>query len=79
MQNGYFLGGCLFDKVTPDMRIYKEEIFGPVLSVVRRTETKKRCASINEHEFGNGTASSPATAMQRRYFTDNDQESAWSA
>jgi malonate-semialdehyde dehydrogenase (acetylating)/methylmalonate-semialdehyde dehydrogenase len=34
-ENGFFLGGCLFDHVTPDMRIYKEEIFGPVLSVVR--------------------------------------------
>jgi malonate-semialdehyde dehydrogenase (acetylating)/methylmalonate-semialdehyde dehydrogenase len=34
-ENGYYMGGCLFDNVTPDMRIYKEEIFGPVLSVVR--------------------------------------------
>ena len=34
-ENGFFLGGCLFDNVTPDMRIYKDEIFGPVLSVVR--------------------------------------------
>ncbi len=34
-ENGYFLGGCLFDHVTPQMRIYKEEIFGPVLAVVR--------------------------------------------
>ncbi len=55
-ENGYFLGGTLFDNVTPNMKIYKEEIFGPVLSVVR-TETYEQAATlINEHEFGNGTA-----------------------
>jgi malonate-semialdehyde dehydrogenase (acetylating)/methylmalonate-semialdehyde dehydrogenase len=55
-ENGYFLGGTLFDNVTPEMKIYKDEIFGPVLSVVR-TETYEQAAQlINDHEFGNGTA-----------------------
>ena len=54
--NGYFIGGCLFDKVTDDMRIYKEEIFGPVLSVVRKPDYKSAVDIINSHEFGNGTA-----------------------
>ena len=55
-ENGYFLGGCLFDKVTSDMRIYKEEIFGPVLSVVRAKDYEEALALVNDHEFGNGTA-----------------------
>lgn len=55
-ENGFYMGGCLFDHVKPNMRIYKEEIFGPVLSVVR-TETFDDAAKIiNEHEYGNGTA-----------------------
>ncbi len=55
-ENGYFLGGTLFDHVTPEMKIYKEEIFGPVLSVVRVNEYEAAAKMINEHEFGNGTA-----------------------
>jgi malonate-semialdehyde dehydrogenase (acetylating) / methylmalonate-semialdehyde dehydrogenase len=55
-ENGYFLGGTLFDNVTPEMKIYKEEIFGPVLSVVRVDEYEAAARMINEHEFGNGTA-----------------------
>jgi malonate-semialdehyde dehydrogenase (acetylating)/methylmalonate-semialdehyde dehydrogenase len=55
-EKGYFLGGCLFDEVTPDMRIYKEEIFGPVLSVVRANDYGEAVTMVNEHEFGNGTA-----------------------
>ena len=55
-EKGYFLGGCLFDEVTPDMRIYKEEIFGPVLSVVRANDYAEAVEMINAHEFGNGTA-----------------------
>jgi malonate-semialdehyde dehydrogenase (acetylating)/methylmalonate-semialdehyde dehydrogenase len=55
-ENGYFIGGTLFDKVTPEMTIYKEEIFGPVL-VVARADTYDTAAKwVNEHEFGNGTA-----------------------
>jgi len=54
-ENGYFLGPCLFDKVTEDMRIYQEEIFGPVLCIVRVADFATACKLINEHEFGNGT------------------------
>jgi len=50
------MGGCLFDNVTPDMRIYKEEIFGPVLSVVRTKSFDEAAALVDKHEFGNGVA-----------------------
>ncbi|KPF68801.1 methylmalonate-semialdehyde dehydrogenase [beta proteobacterium AAP99] len=55
-EGGFFMGGCLFDQVTPAMRIYKEEIFGPVLSVVRAKTFDDAVALINAHEYGNGTA-----------------------
>jgi malonate-semialdehyde dehydrogenase (acetylating)/methylmalonate-semialdehyde dehydrogenase len=55
-ENGYFLGGCLFDNVQPHMRIYKEEIFGPVLSVVRVPDYNAAAKLVNDHEYGNGTA-----------------------
>ena len=55
-ENGYFLGGTLFDHVTTDMKIYKEEIFGPVLAVSRADTFETAARMINEHEFGNGTA-----------------------
>jgi malonate-semialdehyde dehydrogenase (acetylating)/methylmalonate-semialdehyde dehydrogenase len=55
-EGGYFLGGSLFDRVTPEMRIYKEEIFGPVLAVTRAPDYATAARLINEHEFGNGTA-----------------------
>ena len=55
-EGGYYLGGCLFDEVKPHMRIYKEEIFGPVLSVVRAPNFDEALKLVNDHEFGNGTA-----------------------
>jgi malonate-semialdehyde dehydrogenase (acetylating)/methylmalonate-semialdehyde dehydrogenase len=55
-ENGYFLGGTLFDRVTPSMRIYREEIFGPVLAVVRASDYNEAAYLVNTHEFGNGTA-----------------------
>ena len=54
--DGYFLGGCLFDHVKPGMRIYREEIFGPVLVVVRVGSYEEALALVNGHEYGNGTA-----------------------
>ncbi|MGB5742308.1 MAG: CoA-acylating methylmalonate-semialdehyde dehydrogenase [Sedimenticolaceae bacterium] len=54
--NGFYLGGCLFDDVTSDMRIYQEEIFGPVLVVVRMPDFESALALVNAHEYGNGTA-----------------------
>ncbi|OED86181.1 CoA-acylating methylmalonate-semialdehyde dehydrogenase [Vibrio breoganii] len=53
---GYFVGGTLFDNVTSDMTIYNEEIFGPVLCVVRAKDYQEALQLINQHEFGNGTA-----------------------
>ena len=50
------MGGCLFDDVTRDMRIYKEEIFGPVLSVVRAGGYEEALQLVNDHEYGNGVA-----------------------
>ena len=55
-EGGFFLGGCLFDRVTPSMRIYREEIFGPVLSVVRVATAEEALQLVNAHEYGNGTA-----------------------
>ena len=54
--NGFFLGGTLFDRVTSSMRIYKEEIFGPVLGITRVADYQTAAKLINEHEYGNGTA-----------------------
>ena len=55
-ENGFYIGGCLFDQVTKNMRIYKEEIFGPVLSVVRVNDFNSAVDLINNHEYGNGTS-----------------------
>ena len=55
-ENGYFLGGCLFDRVRSDMKIYREEIFGPVLSVVRAADYEEAVKLVNDHEYGNGVA-----------------------
>ena len=55
-ENGFYMGGCLFDNVTKDMRIYKEEIFGPVLSVVRAHDFDEALRLPSEHEYGNGVA-----------------------
>jgi malonate-semialdehyde dehydrogenase (acetylating)/methylmalonate-semialdehyde dehydrogenase len=55
-EEGFYMGGCLFDHVKPEMKIYKEEIFGPVLSVIRAKTFEDAIKLINEHEFGNGTA-----------------------
>ena len=55
-EDGFYMGPCLFDNVTKDMRIYKEEIFGPVLSVVRANDYEEGLALATDHEYGNGTA-----------------------
>ncbi len=56
LEQGFFTGGTLFDHVTPSMRIYKEEIFGPVLSCVRVHDLAEAVELVNDHEFGNGVA-----------------------
>ena len=70
-ENGYFLGGCLFDKVKPDMKMYQDEIFGPVLSVVRVRSLQEAMDLIDAHEYGNGTCIFTRDGEAARYFTDN--------
>lgn len=70
-ENGFFLGGCLFDRVTPEMKIYKDEIFGPVLGVVRVETQQEAMDLINDHEYGNGTCIFTRDGESARYFTDN--------
>ena len=69
-EGGYFVGGTLFDRVTPDMAIYKEEIFGPVLSVVRSPSYEHAVKLINAHEYGNGTAIFTRDGDAARTFAD---------
>ncbi|MGE7098110.1 CoA-acylating methylmalonate-semialdehyde dehydrogenase [Pseudomonas fulva] len=69
-EEGYFVGGTLFDKVTPQMRIYKEEIFGPVLCVVRVDSLEQAMQLINDHEYGNGTCIFTRDGEAARLFCD---------
>ena len=55
-EKGFYIGGCLFDHVTDQMRIYKEEIFGPVLSIVRVKDFESAVKLVNNHEYGNGVS-----------------------
>jgi len=68
-ERGFFLGPCLFDHVTPDMRIYREEIFGPVLSIVRAPDFAAALELVNGHEFGNGAACFTSDGRVAREFT----------
>ena len=70
-ENGFFLGPCLFDNVTADMRIYQEEIFGPVLCVVRAESEEQAMQLIDDHEYGNGTCIFTRDGEAARYFADN--------
>jgi malonate-semialdehyde dehydrogenase (acetylating)/methylmalonate-semialdehyde dehydrogenase len=72
-ENGFFLGGCLFDAVRPEMRIYKEEIFGPVLSVVRSPDFDSAVNLVNAHEYGNGVAIFTRDGDAAREFTNRIQ------
>jgi len=67
--DGFYMGGCLFDRVSPDMRIYREEIFGPVLSVVRVHDLNSALNLINEHKFGNGATIFTQNGRVARTFT----------
>ena len=69
-ENGYFIGGSLFDKVTTDMSIYREEIFGPVVSVVRADSFDTAVKMVNDHEYGNGTAIFTRDGDAARTFAD---------
>jgi malonate-semialdehyde dehydrogenase (acetylating)/methylmalonate-semialdehyde dehydrogenase len=72
-EEGYFLGPCLFDHVKPGMKIYQEEIFGPVLGVVRVNTLQEAMDLIDAHEYGNGTCIFTRDGEAARYFTDNIQ------
>ena len=72
-EDGYFVGGTLFDNVTADMRIYREEIFGPVLCIVRVGSLEEAMQLINEHEYGNGTCIFTRDGEAARHFTDRIQ------
>jgi malonate-semialdehyde dehydrogenase (acetylating)/methylmalonate-semialdehyde dehydrogenase len=70
-ENGFFIGGCLFDKVTHEMKIYQEEIFGPVLCVIRVDTMQQAMQLIDDHEFGNGTCIFTRDGEAARYFSDH--------
>jgi malonate-semialdehyde dehydrogenase (acetylating)/methylmalonate-semialdehyde dehydrogenase len=72
-EQGYFMGPCLFDHVRPGMRIYREEIFGPVLVVVRVPDLAAALLLVNGHEFGNGTAIFTASGEAARTYTQGVQ------
>jgi malonate-semialdehyde dehydrogenase (acetylating)/methylmalonate-semialdehyde dehydrogenase len=72
-ENGFYMGGCLFDNVTKDMRIYNEEIFGPVLSVVRAKNYEEALGLANDHEYGNGVAIYTRDGDTARDFTSRVQ------
>jgi malonate-semialdehyde dehydrogenase (acetylating)/methylmalonate-semialdehyde dehydrogenase len=70
-ENGFFVGGTLIDQVKPGMRCYEEEIFGPVLLVVRAQSMKEAMQLIDDHEYGNGTCIFTRDGEAARYFSDN--------
>lgn len=70
-EQGFFLGPCLFDQVTRGMSIYQDEIFGPVLCVMRVDSLQQAMELINEHEYGNGTCLFTRDGESARFFTDN--------
>ncbi len=70
-EEGYFLGPCLFDRVGENMRIYQEEIFGPVLCIVRAESEEQAMKLIDDHEYGNGTCIFTRDGEAARYFSDN--------
>ena len=72
-EKGFYMGGCLFDHVTKNMRIYKEEIFGPVLSIVRVKNYDEALKLVNDHEFGNGVSIFTRDGDTGRSFASNVQ------
>jgi malonate-semialdehyde dehydrogenase (acetylating)/methylmalonate-semialdehyde dehydrogenase len=72
-EGGWFLGPCLFDHVKPGMKIYQEEIFGPVLGIVRVASLQQGMDLINAHEYGNGTCIFTRDGEAARWFTDHIQ------
>jgi malonate-semialdehyde dehydrogenase (acetylating)/methylmalonate-semialdehyde dehydrogenase len=69
-ENGFYVGGTLIDQVSPDMTCYQEEIFGPVLLVMRVSSMDEAMKLINDHEYGNGTCIYTRDGEAARYFSD---------
>lgn len=72
-QAGYFMGPCLFDEVKPEMSIYQEEIFGPVLCIVRAKNFEEALALVNKHRYGNGTSIFTRDGYTAKQFTQRVQ------
>ncbi|QOR38689.1 CoA-acylating methylmalonate-semialdehyde dehydrogenase [Billgrantia diversa] len=72
-ENGFYVGGTLIDRVSPEMTCYQEEIFGPVLLVVRAGSMQEAMKLIDDHEYGNGTCIYTRDGEAARYFSDNIQ------
>jgi malonate-semialdehyde dehydrogenase (acetylating)/methylmalonate-semialdehyde dehydrogenase len=72
-ENGFFMGACIFDHVTPSMKIYRDEIFGPVLCVMRVPDIEAAMKLINDHEYGNGTAIFTRDGYTARTFAERVQ------
>ncbi|MCE8025554.1 MULTISPECIES: CoA-acylating methylmalonate-semialdehyde dehydrogenase [Halomonadaceae] len=72
-ESGFYVGGTLIDRVTPEMTCYQEEIFGPVLLVVRAGSMEEAMKLIDDHEYGNGTCIYTRDGEAARYFSDNIQ------
>ena len=72
-ENGYFVGPTLFDEVSHDMKIYQEEIFGPVLCVLRTDTYEQALKLVNDHAFGNGTSIYTSDGEISRHFSTNCQ------
>ncbi|WP_257296319.1 CoA-acylating methylmalonate-semialdehyde dehydrogenase [Endozoicomonas sp. YOMI1] len=72
-KNGFFVGGTLIDQVTPEMESYRQEIFGPVLQVIRVETMEQAMKLINDHEYGNGTCIFTRDGEAARYFSDHVQ------
>ena len=72
-ENGFYVGGTLIDHVTPEMSCYQEEIFGPVLLVVRSSSMEEAMKLIDDHEYGNGTCIYTRDGEAARYFSDRIQ------
>ncbi|HCI4632016.1 TPA: aldehyde dehydrogenase family protein, partial [Klebsiella quasipneumoniae subsp. similipneumoniae] len=73
LQAGYYVGGTLFDHVTPEMTIWREEIFGPVLGIVRAADYDSALELVNSHEFGNGSAVFTSNGHTAREFVHDVQ------
>lgn len=73
LENGFFMGPCLFDQVKPEMKIYQEEIFGPVLSIVRVANLETAIQLTNEHQYGNGSAIFTSSGNNARTFANEIQ------